>query len=230
MTYKNLTRLSIFATTMLTTVSIPNAFAHGYDGEEALAAAANNAYIKRFTLIADESNSGTLLPTGDAVFTMTFNGTMPAPTMRVTEGDVVEITLINQGDEPHSIDQHASQITAVPNFGAVQPGETKTYTFVAANPGVFAYHCEANDVAELDEHALLGMEGMLIVDPKDGYDKLKTDSIIPLAVDMNVKSEKKMFDGPAREFSLLYSESYYTNELSTEEDTTIPVHVMTSQR
>jgi len=69
------------------------------------------------------------------------------------------------------------------------------------------------------------MEGMLIVDPKDGYDKLKTDSIIPLAVDANVDSHKKTFDGPAREFSLLYSEVYYTNELTDEEGTTQDVHV-----
>jgi nitrite reductase (NO-forming) len=216
---------AIFATAILAPMSISNAYAHGYEGEDVLSAYADNANVKRFTLIADESNSGTLLPTGDAVFTMSFNGTIPAPVIRVTQGDVVEITLINNGDEPHSIDQHASQITAVPNFGAVQPGETKTYTFVAANAGVFAYHCEANDVHELDEHALLGMEGMLIVDPKEGYDKLKIDSVVPLAVDMNVDSKKKTFDGPAREFSLLYSEVYYTNELTDEEGTDSPVHV-----
>jgi len=210
-------------TSTLAPISISNAeveFAvfggHGYAGAEAFAAYADDEPVtKKFTLIADEDDSGTLLPTGDMIHTMTFNGTMPGPVLRVTEGDIVEITMINEGDEVHSIDQHASQITAVPNFGAVLPGETKVYTFVAANPGVFAYHCEGNDVFGLDKHALLGMEGMMIVDPKKGYKDLKTDSIIPFAVDANVDSEKKKFDGPAREFSLVYSESYFTDDLKT---------------
>lgn len=225
---RNLIQLSILAavtTAVLVPISIPAAHAHGYSGEEVLSAYADNAPVKRFTLIANESDSGTLLPTGDRVFTMSFNGTIPAPVLRVTQGDIVEITVVNEGDEPHSIDQHASQITAVPNFGAVQPGESKTYTFVAANAGVFAYHCEANDVAELDEHALLGMEGMLIVDPKDGYTDLRTESVVPYQADTNVDSNEKTYHGPAREFSLLYSESYFTNDLSDEEETDVDVHV-----
>jgi len=211
---------AILLTSIITQVPIQDAQVEnldftgdGYAGPELFKAYAGGAPVKEFTLIADEDDAGTLLPTGDMIHTMTFNGQMPAPTLRVTEGDVVKITIINEGDEVHSIDQHASQLTAVPNFGAVLPGETKTYTFVAANPGVFAYHCEADDVFGLDKHALLGMEGMLIVDPKKGYEKLKTDSIIPFEVTSNVESKKKKFDGPAREFSLVYSESYFTDEL-----------------
>jgi len=70
---------AIFATAILAPLSISNAYAHGYDGEDVLNAAADNAPVKRFTLIANESHDGTLLPTGDEVFAMTFNGTMPAP-------------------------------------------------------------------------------------------------------------------------------------------------------
>ncbi|NIP62162.1 MAG: multicopper oxidase domain-containing protein [Nitrosopumilaceae archaeon] len=217
------TKLSsiLIASVLISSVMIPttlqganaqllSANEHGYAGPEALAAHADNAPVKRFTLIADEDESGTILPTGDKVHTMTFNGSIPAPTLRVTEGDVVQITIVNEGDEVHSIDQHASQITAVPNFGAVQPGDQKTYTFVAANPGVFAYHCEANDVFGLDAHALLGMEGMLIVDPKEGYQPLQTETIEATSdPTTNVDSTSKGFGGPAKEFALVYSESYF---------------------
>ena len=225
---------AILLTSIITQVPIQDAqvetldfTGHGYAGPEIFNAYADDdASVKEFTLIADEDDAGTLLPTGDRIHTMTFNGQMPAPTLRVTEGDIVKITIINEGDEVHSIDQHASQITAVPNFGAVPPiscivetGDPdcnkKTYTFVAANPGVFAYHCEGDDVFDLDKHALLGMEGMLIVDPKDGYEELETDSIIPFEVTSNVASEEEEFDGPAREFSLVYSESYFTDDLKT---------------
>lgn len=233
------TKLSsiLIASVLISSVMIPTSFQnanaqllsvneHGYAGPEALAAHADNAPVKRFTLIADEDESGTILPTGDKVHTMTFNGTIPAPTIRVTEGDVVQITIINEGDEVHSIDQHASQITAVPNFGAVPPESEcendnpdcneQTYTFVAANPGVFAYHCEANDVFGLDAHALLGMEGMLIVDPKEGYKPLQTETIEATSdPTTNVDSTSKGFGGPAKEFALVYSEYYYQDGFTT---------------
>jgi len=71
---------------------------------------------KTFTLIADEDEGQTVLPTGDPIHFMSFNGVYPSPTLRVTEGDIVEITIINEGDEIHSIDHHGSQISAVPKL------------------------------------------------------------------------------------------------------------------
>ena len=49
---------------------------------------------------------------------------IPGPTLRVTQGDVVKMTLtVPEGEAtPHGNDMHASQVTAVPTFGAVQPG------------------------------------------------------------------------------------------------------------
>jgi len=71
------------------------------------------------------------LPTGLAgtLHAMTFSEQIPGPTLRVTQGDVVKMTLEVPSDEatPHGNDMHASQITAVPTFGAVQPGTSKTY-------------------------------------------------------------------------------------------------------
>ena len=170
---------------------------------------------KTFTLIADEDEGQTVLPTGDPIHFMSFNGTYPSPTLRVTEGDIVEITIINEGDEIHSIDHHGAQISAVPNFGDVAPGASKTFTFVAANPGVFVYHCEAENVFGLDMHALMGMEGMLIIDPKNGYKRFATDVIenIQGVVDENVNSKVELFRGPAREFALFYSEWYLTDAI-----------------
>src|SRR5213594_555771 len=112
---------------------------------------------RHFTLIASEGV--TTLPTGDKVGVFSFNGSVPAPTLRVNQGDVVEVNVINpeNNEDVHSIDFHGSQLSAVPNFAAVKQGESKTLTFVAVNPGVWAYHCEANNVFELWEHPLKGM-------------------------------------------------------------------------
>ena len=187
---------------------IPQAYA-----EEIEAQAKEKGTFKHFTLVAGEGT--TTLPTGDTIAVFTFNGTYPAPTLRVTQGDVVKITMINPSTNraTHSIDLHGSQLSAVPNFGAVPPGEEKTMTFVAINPGVWAYHCEGVNVFALWSHALRGMVGMLIIDPKDGYPELRTNTVVPTGdPTVNTESEEKKFDGPAREFSLVYSEWYLSDE------------------
>src|SRR5437867_8273691 len=40
----------------------------------------------------------------------TFDGRVPGPVLRVTEGDTVEFTLVNQAPMPHSLDFHAAEI------------------------------------------------------------------------------------------------------------------------
>ena len=80
---------------------------------------------------------------------MTFSEQIPGPTLRVTQGDVVRMTLTVPDGEatPHGNDMHASQVTAVPTFGAVQPGTSKTYCYIAEVPGVYKYHCSGVNVA-----------------------------------------------------------------------------------
>ncbi|NND87261.1 MAG: copper oxidase, partial [Nitrosopumilus sp.] len=59
---------------------------------------------------------------------MTFSGQVPGPTLRVTQGDVVKMTLTIPDDEVtgHGNDMHASQISASA-FESVNPGETAQY-------------------------------------------------------------------------------------------------------
>lgn len=105
----------------------------------------------------------------------TFDGTVPGPFLRVKEGDTVRLTLHN--DETslhhHSIDLHA--VTG-PGGGAaatiVAPGESKTITFKALNPGVFIYHCAHPNVAN---HMAHGMYGLILVEPKEGLAPVDTE-------------------------------------------------------
>lgn len=139
---------------------------------------------------------------------MTFNGQVPGPTLRVTQGDIIKMTLTVPSSEPipHSNDMHASQISAVPNFGAVMPGESLTYYFVAEVPGVFKYHCEGVNVADMDRHSLSGMNGMTIVDPVDGYKPLivkKTE-----VVNGEVRDTIKRYGADAYELQFVFNELY----------------------
>ena len=92
----------------------------------------------------------------------TFNGTVPAPTIFVNQGDTVDFTLINNGTMPHSMDFHAAEIDWATAYSSIGPGKNKTFTFEANYPGVFMYHCGTPPVLE---HIGNGMYGAIVVNP-----------------------------------------------------------------
>ena len=73
----------------------------------------------------------------------TYNGQVPGPVIRVTEGDTIHVTFKNleTNSRPHSIDFHAAETNFLVNYQEIRPGETKEFDWVAKRPGVFAYHC-----------------------------------------------------------------------------------------
>lgn len=97
----------------------------------------------------------------------TFNGTVPGPVLRVTEGDTLVFTLKNKDSSlPHSMDFHAVHAAPSSKFIDVMPGEEGTFTYPTSSPGVFMYHCGTKPVLA---HIANGMYGMIIVEPKAGY-------------------------------------------------------------
>ncbi len=104
----------------------------------------------------------------------TFDGKVPGPLVRVTEGDTIDFTLVNDpaNKNSHAMDFHAAQLDVVKDFGAVKPGESKHYTFTAHYPGVFYYHCGADPMIQ---HIAHGMFGAIIVDPRDPRAMPKAD-------------------------------------------------------
>ena len=88
---------------------------------------------------------------------------MPGPTVRVTQGESVDFTLVNNTAMPHSMDFHAAQIAPNKYYVNVMPKDSIHYQFVAEVPGVFMYHCGTAPVAA---HIANGMYGALIVDPR----------------------------------------------------------------
>ena len=102
----------------------------------------------------------------------TFDRKVPGPMLRVRKGDTVELTLANAKDSKmvHSIDLHS--VTG-PHGGAgflqVAPGQEKTISFKALNPGLYVYHCAT---ALVPEHISAGMYGMILVEPEGGLPKV----------------------------------------------------------
>ncbi len=107
---------------------------------------------------------------GQMVEAYTYNGVVPGPEIRVTEGDKVRIRLKNDlGDEPTAIHFHGLYIPnpmdGVPFITQppVNPGEMFSYDFVARNPGSHMYHSHHNSAFQVTK----GLLGALIIEPKD---------------------------------------------------------------
>jgi len=143
---------------------------------------------------------------GKTYHAMTFNQQVPGPTLRVTQGDVVKMTLTIPKDEStgHGNDMHASQMSAGA-FDSINPGESKTYCYIAESAGVFKYHCSGVHILGMDQHVLSGMYGIAIVDPANGYKKLMVEKTSGSGV-----LDKKLYDADALEFQLEYNQLYLT--------------------
>jgi FtsP/CotA-like multicopper oxidase with cupredoxin domain len=103
----------------------------------------------------------------------TFNGRVPGPTLRCTEGDRLRITFANGSAHPHTVHFHGihpSAMDGVPGLGEdiggglIEPGASFTYEFDAEPFGLHLYHCHA---APLAAHIAKGLYGAFIVDPKE---------------------------------------------------------------
>jgi nitrite reductase (NO-forming) len=92
-------------------------------------------------------------------------GGAPGPVIHVRQGQLVKITLTNNGAIPHSVDFHAARVAPNKAFRDVNPGQSISYTFRATDPGVFMYHCGTKPVLM---HIANGMYGAIVVEPPAG--------------------------------------------------------------
>ena len=145
--------------------------------------------VKNVLLVANENKvkiapDNALHPGGIEYAAMTFNGTIPAPPMAVDQGDILNVTIRNDGKTIHSLDFHAGIGPSKVLSGNIAPGETKSVAVYADNPGAFMYHCGADGLNGVWEHIANGMYGVVVVHPEN--------------------------EKPAKEFYLTFSENYNT--------------------
>ncbi len=95
----------------------------------------------------------------------TYNGRVPGPALRATEGERLEIVFRNYGSHPHSIHFHgihSARMDGIPGAGVIGPGEEFVYEFNAEPFGCHFYHCHA---LPLKRHIHKGLYGLFVVDP-----------------------------------------------------------------
>jgi manganese oxidase len=95
----------------------------------------------------------------------TYNGTVPGPVLRATEGDILRVNFTNAGSHPHTIHFHGIHPTNKDGvFEIVKSGGEFTYEFEARPAGFHPYHCHSTP---LKKHIHKGLYGTLIIDPKE---------------------------------------------------------------
>lgn len=98
----------------------------------------------------------------------TVDGSIPGPTHVVQEGDIVEFTVVNNGQIPHGASIHAAYTQTSKYLGQIPAGQSRTMLFQVNTPGVFLYHCAPGGHA-IPMHIIYGQYGMMIVEPRQKF-------------------------------------------------------------
>jgi FtsP/CotA-like multicopper oxidase with cupredoxin domain len=123
--------------------------------------------VKVFNITCQEVSWETM--PGTPFPAMTYNGTVPGPEIRVTEGDRVRVVVTNEMTQSTAVHFHGlfvpNNMDGVPFItqDPIQPGTTFTYEFTARNPGSHMYHSHHNAA----EQVTRGLLGPFIVEPLD---------------------------------------------------------------
>ena len=123
----------------------------------------------------------------------TFNGQVPGPTLRATEGDRIRVTFTNQGTHPHTIHFHGWHPPAMDGSlpeHQVMPGDRFVYEFDADPFGVHLYHCHA---VPLKRHLHKGLYGVFIVDPKDARPAADELVMVMNGFDTNFDADNEVY-------------------------------------
>lgn len=121
----------------------------------------------------------------------TYNGRVPGPTIRVTEGDRVRIRFTNASPHPHSIHFHGIHPANMDGvFEQVPTGGQFVYEFDAEPFGVHLYHCHTLPLAK---HVSKGLYGVFIVDPKEGRPPAKEFVMVMNGFDVDFDDENDFY-------------------------------------
>jgi FtsP/CotA-like multicopper oxidase with cupredoxin domain len=123
----------------------------------------------------------------------TYNGQVPGPTIRATEGDRIKVTFRNAGSHPHTMHFHGWHPPAMDGAlhgQEVQPGKTFVYEFDADPFGLHLYHCHT---VPLKRHIHKGLYGAFIIDPRAGRAEADELVMVMNAFDTNFDADNDVY-------------------------------------
>ena len=123
----------------------------------------------------------------------TYNGQVPGPTIRATEGDRIKVTFRNAGTHPHTMHFHGwhpPEMDGALHGQEVHPGQTFVYEFDADPFGLHLYHCHT---VPLKRQIHKGLYGAFIIDPRDGRPPADEFVMVMNAFDTNFDAENEVY-------------------------------------
>ena len=178
----------------------------------------NGQTVREFTLIAEENQNVSISNEGHIMNAWAFNGTVPGPTMRFTEGDLVRITVINseESKRAHSLHMHSIhpgvQDGVEGMSGAIAPGQQYTHQFIAQPFGVYPYHCHVSPIAD---HINRGLYGVMIIDPKEQRENMPEFVMTMNGYDLDYQHEGATIIRPANATEETFEETERGYEIYT---------------
>lgn len=123
----------------------------------------------------------------------TYNGQVPGPTLRATEGERIRVVFTNLGTRPHSMHFHGfhkARMDGAHLSQLIAPGDSFVYEFDAEPVGLHLYHCHATP---LTQHIHNGLYGLWIVDPKTPRPPARELYMVMNGFDPNFDEENEIY-------------------------------------
>jgi manganese oxidase len=166
----------------------PAAFLTHFDGGR-VSTLPSGQVLREYELVAEDRE----IEVAPGVFypAWTYNGQVPGPTIRCTEGDRLRIRFTNRGSHSHSIHFHGIHPSNMDGaFEPVHPGRGFVYEFDAEPFGLHLYHCHT---VPIKRHIHKGLYGAFIIDPKGGRPPAREMVMVMNAFDTNFDGENEVY-------------------------------------
>jgi len=153
---------------------------------------ADGTLLREYWITAVEGRDIEIAP-GVLFPAWSYNGQVPGPTIRATEGDTVRIYFTNEGARPHTMHfhgYHPAEMDGSMPEEYVYPGESFTYEFEAAPFGLHLYHCHSTP---LTQHIHKGLYGVYIVDPVEPRPEAQEFVMMMNGFDTNFDEDNEVY-------------------------------------
>jgi len=166
----------------------PTAFLRTFDYGE-VSKRPNGQTVREYQIVALDRNIE-VMP-GVFYSAWTFDGQVPGPTLRCTEGDLVRVHFRNGGTHQHSMHFHGFHPANMDGvFEQIDPGGSYVYEFEAHPFGLHPYHCHT---MPLKRHIAKGLYGAMIIDPKRPRPEADEMVMVLNGFDVNFDAENEVY-------------------------------------
>ncbi len=127
-----------------------------------------------------------------------YNGTVPGPVIRATEGDVVRVDFTNESSHAHTIHFHGTHPADMDgSLEPVRTGSSYIYEMRARPHGMHLYHCHTKPLAQ---HLARGLYGAYIVDPPKPRPRAQELVLMMSGFDTNGDGRNELYGFNGRPF------------------------------